>query len=468
MRKRDKTMGDINKIESIQDLNKRLVTIGLEFEKKRKIYKFIYLSLVFIAAIGLSIISIIIFKDYNPEIITSATTVSVIIIFLVCYYTSDLVVCNFLKSLKAMQLELDELNCEIYPDIFAKSEKNKPIKDSNLSDKLKMILGVSLLIFGCLTLIINFIIGSIISTEMFLAFLIISIWIVVYSAFLLLSKKIIRSLYYPTVSMTLIAAPPLLVAALTQQAEGWIMGIFICVATIFGLALFSLFMYLSVYRPGKERRRFIRENNELFRELESEEDGIMTEIINMKKDRAKISVWRNTRHHLIIEKMIGEEPLLFEKLNEFEFVEYQDAYYTAVKEMVDLYKAEDGRTESPFEQKLPNFDANKIYEILNQHEYLKDKVLLHNEWICIEFHKYLKIEMGDDYCEYFNTHWHPYDEEAALEFIDDLVNEKIIFYQNRRTRHNKQYPGFYLDKLLKTRDKKFCRIFSATKIYVDK
>jgi len=152
-------------------------------------------------------------------------------------------------------------------------------------------------------------------------------------------------------------------------------------------------------------------------------------------------------------------------------VEYHNAYYSAVKEIVGLYKTEDGRAEVELEQrarKLAEAGISEVYEKLQRYDYLKDKISIHNgEVIFIEFHKYLEIRLSDDMCEYFNTHWHPNDNEDSFEFLGDLINERVVFYENRITRRRKQYDGVYLDKLLKTKNKKFCRVYSAMKIYID-
>lgn len=143
------------------ELRQRAIALGLAFDKKRKIYKAIYLSVVFIAVIGLATAIILLFRDKNIEIATNAAIVAAIVIFLVCFFTSDWVVCNFSKSLKAMQKELSELNRVLFPQIFATQEKNKPIEENSLSDKIKRIIGVSVFVLGFISLITSFIVVTI-------------------------------------------------------------------------------------------------------------------------------------------------------------------------------------------------------------------------------------------------------------------------------------------------------------------
>jgi hypothetical protein len=135
-----------------------------------------------------------------------------------------------------------------------------------------------------------------------------------------------------------------------------------------------------------------------------------------------------------------------------------------------------------------DFDANIIVAALQKYEFLQGKIAVEkyetlirfgknkggtivDEVLNIEFHKYLSLRMGDDYCEYFNTHWHPNDNKEAIEFLNDLANEKTIFYKNRLTRRHKIYfnvDSSKMKRLLKRKNKRFCVLFSAKQIYIDK
>ena len=464
-------MDEINENENLE-LAKKAKALGLAFNKKRIIFKTIYLSIVFVIVIGLAVTIILLFKDGNIDLVRNAAIIATVVICFVCFFTSDWIVCNFSKSLKTMQDELDQLHRILYPEIFASRARERAIRERSLSDKIKLIIGVSFLVLGIIALITDFIITDIISTEIFFVILLSGIWFVIYSFFVMLSKRLIRGMYYPTMTLLTVAAPPLLTAWLTQNAQEWVMILSTCLATAFGISLFAIFMYFAVYHPEKERRKFVKDNKDLFEEREPEQEGFRIEIINAKGDRALISDWRGTKHHLIIEKRLNDEMPHFTKHIELEFVEYHNAYYAAVKEIVGLYKAEDGRTEFELEQRarrLMESNINAVYEKLQKYDYLKDKISIHaGEVISIEFHKYFEIRLSDDMCEYFNTHWYPASNEDSFEFLEDLINERVVFYQNRLTHRRRQYDGIYLDKLLKTKNKKFCRVYSAMKIYIDK
>jgi len=119
-------------------------------------------------------------------------------------------------------------------------------------------------------------------------------------------------------------------------------------------------------------------------------------------------------------------------------------------------------------QNRTDFDVKYIVENLQKHECLKDKVFPETDWVLIKFHKYFEISFGDDFCEFFNTHWHPNDNTEILEFIGDLVNEKYIFYHKYKFPFGQRiYKLKDLPRLIKTKNKKNRRVYSATKIYID-
>jgi hypothetical protein len=114
-------------------------------------------------------------------------------------------------------------------------------------------------------------------------------------------------------------------------------------------------------------------------------------------------------------------------------------------------------------------DIKAIYEKLRKNDAVADKVsMLGTDMISIRFHKYLHIRFDDDMLEYLDMHRHPYDSEEVLDFVDDLINERIFFYRNRLLCRNKQYDGVWLDRVLKTKNKRYRRVFSAIQIYIDK
>jgi len=114
------------------------------------------------------------------------------------------------------------------------------------------------------------------------------------------------------------------------------------------------------------------------------------------------------------------------------------------------------------------YDAEKLLESLKHYELLDGKVFHDNGFITINFHKYFDVKICDDMFEFFDTHSHPYDNEEIIKEIEYLLNEEIIFYEKYKFPFWKQrYSKYYLPELLKKKDKKYCRVYSAIKIYVD-
>jgi len=106
---------------------------------------------------------------------------------------------------------------------------------------------------------------------------------------------------------------------------------------------------------------------------------------------------------------------------------------------------------------FPTGVLKDVYERLQEYGDLNDKMTSDGEFILIRFHKYLKLELS----EYDNI-------EEFFRHFDDLMKERIIFVENRLTRRQEQYSNTDLNMLLKTKNKIFCRVFSAKRIYVDR
>jgi hypothetical protein len=119
------------------------------------------------------------------------------------------------------------------------------------------------------------------------------------------------------------------------------------------------------------------------------------------------------------------------------------------------------------EQNYRAFDVQKLYKDLQRYDYLQDKMRIEDETLAIELHKYLSVSIYDDCCEFFHTHWHPADDGETLEFVSSLLYEQTIFVDNRFTHLHKMYPGYYLDKRRKSKNKMGYRVFSAIKSYID-
>lgn len=118
--------------------------------------------------------------------------------------------------------------------------------------------------------------------------------------------------------------------------------------------------------------------------------------------------------------------------------------------------------------KRTDFNAETLTDALIERGISKDKISYSNDSLKIKFHKYFEVYLADDYCSYFNTHWHPYDNNEILRFIEGLLNEEYVFY------HKYKFPWWMkvynkdkLNKLIKLGNKKGLRVYTAINIYVD-
>jgi len=115
-----------------------------------------------------------------------------------------------------------------------------------------------------------------------------------------------------------------------------------------------------------------------------------------------------------------------------------------------------------------DFNAEFLEREFQERGITSDMLSSSESHIKIQFHKHFEVLFEDDYCSYFNQHWHPCDNQEALKFVDDLMNEEYIFYHRYKFPYSwKMYKKHHLPKLLKRKDKKHCRVYSAIKIYVD-
>jgi hypothetical protein len=114
-------------------------------------------------------------------------------------------------------------------------------------------------------------------------------------------------------------------------------------------------------------------------------------------------------------------------------------------------------------------NINLLYEeLLQRHYRLRSKITVGSDWMTIRFHQHMEIRLNSNICTFLNESWYFYDSRGALAFIDELVNEEVVFFQNSRTGRLETYPGRDLKDLIAKKNKRNCRVFSAKMIYVDK
>ena len=98
-----------------------------------------------------------------------------------------------------------------------------------------------------------------------------------------------------------------------------------------------------------------------------------------------------------------------------------------------------------------------VYDELSKIENLGAKLKINEtqEWIHIDFHEYLHLDISDDYISPNEglTHWHPGDEADIIREVTEIANGNIIFLERR---------GFF------TRPRKYGRIWDNALCILDK
>lgn len=238
---------------------------------------------------------------------------------------------------------------------------------AKITDRIKAYFGVLCIAAGIVSCYVAFYFDKTDNIIAFLVCLIAGIWAFAYGMFAAFTRKPIYSLYYPTVSIALIAFPPCLAAWLTRgyadTPQEWIQAVSTCLSAALGITLFCVFLALTYTRPQRKRREFVNANGNKFRLLEESEEGYFAVLQNKKNDRARIGNWVWNKHKVTIEKWIQEESATghYDFYQSDMFVEYHNAFYFAAKTLIDLCGADDGRTEHEFDKDTSSSRELSVY-----------------------------------------------------------------------------------------------------------
>ena len=451
--------------ETLKERESELYKLQEKFDRSLKLRKLILFISVSIATIFVSTLLIILLGDKAIRLSLIISTILCSVIFclgeVIVYSISPKLkkLDGDIKKLLLIESTLTEINkCKIPP-----------------KEKVSNAISIILLCCGILLMFSLMIIGSdFFNPFIFVALLLLSLWLVFYSIFVLLTKYLLYSLYYPTVCLLLVALPPYITALITVKFAEWILILSTCLASCIGIILLSLFLYFTVMKPNKIKTQFLI-NHERDINIEiSRDNSLIKYFFNKKGDKGELITNHSTRFKCVIYKNNGE----LEKIAEKNFVEQHNAHYYIFEILIELWKSDDGRNElrdweyKPFDADVDDllFNANikSLYESLTQEEYFKN-IIEHresnnDEYIIVEFNKYLDITIYQDTVYYNNTHFHPYNNDDILMFLKELLAERFVFVKNI-IGTIKQYPYYKLDKLLKKRTNVV--VFSAKKIYKD-
>jgi hypothetical protein len=240
----------------------------------------------------------------------------------------------------------------------ADKEYYKYAQDSKTSDRIKTAAGLLFVLGSFVFFGFSIHYDNAENIVAFFAFLILGFWAFSYGGTVVMTKKPIRGLYYPTVSLLLLCIPPCSVAWATRgyadTAREWIQILGVCLAAVLGLTLFMLFLHFVLKRPQDRKSAFIKASIGKFRLIRDHRDSYIALLKNKKNDTAKIMPWLGLRQGVVIEKRVGDKDgngsYVWQGFDTF--VEDHNAYYYAVKSLVDLNDAEDGRPEKEFEKEF--------------------------------------------------------------------------------------------------------------------
>lgn len=213
----------------------------------------------------------------------------------------------------------------------------------NKSEKCGQILGIISMVLGAIDLFIVFLFGDkYFSDVLYVGLLALGIWFWAYGLMAWFSMRPLWSLYYPTVSILIIASLPSIAAAITFRYAEWIEILSVCLSMVVSVVLFGVFVYFSIAKPTKARQNFVEENKKelTIKNRIKKYNNVFLQIKiyeNNNGDRASIITKNNICQYVILEKNVGG---FLQYIDKKRFVEMYNAEYYAVKSLTTL--KEDG------------------------------------------------------------------------------------------------------------------------------
>ncbi|MDR0832555.1 MAG: hypothetical protein LBM99_06645, partial [Bacillales bacterium] len=340
-------------------------------------------------------------------------------------------------------------------------EKDKPIQI------ITKIIGLLSLFIGGSSAIASTTLVDEIHPAVFIIMLVMGIWLHIYGYFAIFTKRPIWSMYWPSMAIGSIAIPPLVLLFITISFQEWVYAISTILGAVIGLTLFTLMMIYKVYKPNKAKRKFLEDNRGLLYTIDTsnlENYHYKFEMRNLKNDYVWSKIFTNIKHVNVLMKYVEGKYIFIEEIRA---VEILNANYESAKKLIDLYNEDDGRPIYQFAESIVDentLNIERLSEKLNELEFLKDKIDVVDNTITISFNAYLTVYWSDDYCGYLDTHFHPTLFEG-VEFVQQLINEDIVFVLNKITKRWKSFPGYLINELIRKNERKQTIIFSAVKIY---
>lgn len=206
-------------------------------------------------------------------------------------------------------------------------------------EKCGKILGILAMVLGAIVLFIVFIFGdSYFSDILYVGLLVLGLWLWGYGFMAWITMRPVWSLYYPTVSILIIASLPCIAAAITFRYAEWIEILSVCLSMVVSVVLFGVFAYFSIAKPTKARQNFVEENKKelTIKNRIKKHNNVFLQIKiyeNNNGDRASIITKNNICQYVILEKNVGG---FLQYIDKKRFVEMYNAEYYAVKFLIHI------------------------------------------------------------------------------------------------------------------------------------
>lgn len=215
----------------------------------------------------------------------------------------------------------------------------------NKNQKIAILLGILSLICGGLICFFLFIFGdALLPDAVFVALLALAAWFFGYGFSAYITRRAIYSLYYPTVTILMIASLPAIAAAITFRYQEWIEILSVCLCAASSLIIWTIFLWQTFVKPAKAKQKFISDHandiseDDINSTIVNNIESVIAHILkNEKGDIAIIAQEHGMRQNVAVYKNDDGIIKLHSKQS---FVEVYSAKYYAYEKLLSFLEEE--------------------------------------------------------------------------------------------------------------------------------
>lgn len=203
--------------------------------------------------------------------------------------------------------------------------------------RISKIVGFLSMLCGGILLFFLFVFGDkYLSDPVYVTILALGIWCWGYGGFALITGRAVYSLFYPTITILMIASLPAIAAVITFRYKLWIEILSVSLCAVISVILWGIFLWHTVTKPMKAKQKFVAEHaNEISEDYinGSIEDNRTRVFKNERGDIAIIAQVEGVQQNVAVYKNIDGN---FEMYCKKSFVELYSAKHYAYEILLSL------------------------------------------------------------------------------------------------------------------------------------